>query len=94
MDMPRFLSVSESKLVLREIASHLVAGSACFVMIVIAALATDYAGLGRLLLSMPEYSVIALLGAAITFAPLVFAIAIGSVRRGEQAVTRPELCDD
>lgn len=90
----RLSSPAESKRVLQEMVSHFVVGSACFFVLAVAALATDYAGLFTLVLSMPGYATIALLGAATTFAPIVFAAAIGGVRRGEQTGSLLDLNND
>lgn len=91
--MPCRLPLSQSALVLREIRTHFILGSACFVLLAIVALATNYVGLRTLVLTTPHQAAIIMLGAATSFAPLIIAIAIGSVRRGEQNMKTPRLDD-
>lgn len=72
---------------------HLVTGAACFALLALIAIVTNYGGVAELLDHRPLDALVVLLGAALAFAPILLCVAIGSVRRGEQCAAWPDLRD-
>ena len=68
---------------LREIAGHVVLGGICFLVLLVLALARHEA-LRALVWDDPLLAVVLGIAAALTFAPIVICVAVGSVARGEQ----------